>query len=229
MSIEFRPKSCGDMENEVIELKDFLLINKKYIKTVFFILYSNKEFLNEEIIEMAFIINELKDTKNNQCKDLLMKFYDFNGECLTSEKRISKVGNRRGHLLELIVNNIKPVHVKSPEFTLYKECYIYENGQMIKHMDIDTVFESKDKIEAELIECKVDLNNYLGDNIPYEKRKKLNFMVDVENRSKIYGYSYKLFFATCEETPTNSRIVLDKHGYTMFNILTCNDIINQLN
>ncbi|MDU2163093.1 hypothetical protein [Intestinibacter bartlettii] len=229
MSIEFRPKTRGDIDIEVINLKQFLLINKDYIKTVFFILCVNKETIDEGIIELSFTIDELKGVKNNECKDLLMKFYNFQGENLDSEQRRSKVGNRRGELLELVVNEITPVHVKSSEYTLYKECCIYENGQMIKHMDIDTVFESRDKTEAELIECKVDLSNYLGDDIPYSKRKKLNFMVCVENKSRNYGYNYKLFFATCEETPINSRVALDKHGYNMFNILNCNDIIKQLN
>src|SRR5699024_7011443 len=93
--------------------------------------------------------------------ELIRKFYNDD----------SKLSDRRGDILEKIVENINPIHVKDINYKTYRECIILDGNKEISQQDIDVIYTSEDNYEAELIECKADLENFLGESIPYKKRR----------------------------------------------------------
>ena len=88
--------------------------------------------------------------------------------------------------------------------------------------------ESIDKKEAELIECKANLERFLGDNISTKSRKKLDFMNEVKLISEEKYLNYGLFLATCLTDDMLSKKVLQEQGYEKFRVLTSIDIIEKL-
>ena len=223
MQIKFKPKRPKRIDDITKELTSFLLINKNYIEMTFFIIATYKKSSDieeiEESIEFLLIMHDIEEDDNfTKYKELLKEFYDDN----------NKLSHRRGDILEKIVENINPIHVKDINYKTYRECIILDGNKEISQQDIDVIYASEDNYEAELIECKADLERFLGKSIPYDSRKKLDFMKDAKCISSSYGGSYENILATCLLDDTKSRKVLDEQGYNDFRVITGIDILKNL-
>lgn len=223
MEIQFKPKRPKRIDDITKELVSFLLINKNYIKMTFFIIATYKKSSDieeiEESIELLLIMHDIEEDNNfTKYKELLKEFYDDN----------NRLPHRRGDILEKIVENINPIHVKDINYKTYRECIILDGNKEISQQDIDVIYASEDNYEAELIECKADLERFLGKSIPYDSRKKLDFMKDAKCISSSYGGSYENILATCLLDDTKSRKVLDEQGYNDFRVITGIDILKNL-
>ena len=230
MEIQFKTKRPKRIDDITKELTSFLLINKNYIEMTFFIIATYKESNDieeiEESIELLLIENDIEEDDNfTKYIELLREFYIDNSK-LSHEK--SKLSDRRGDILESIVENINPIHVKDANYKTYRECIILDGNKEISQQDIDVIYASEDNYEAELIECKADLESFLGETIPYKKRRKLDFMKDAKCISSSYGGSYENILATCLLDDTKSRKVLDEQGYHDFRVITGIDILKGL-
>ena len=223
MQIKFKPKRPKRIDDITKELTSFLLINKNYIEMTFFIIATYKKSSDieeiEESIEFLLIEHDIEEDDNFiKYKELLKEFYIDN----------NRLSHRRGDILESIVENINPIHVKDINYKTYRECIILDGNKEISQQDIDVIYASEDKYEAELIECKADLESFLGETIPYKKRRKLDFMKDAKCISSSYGGSYENILATCLLDDTKSRKVLDEQGYNDFRVITGIDILKNL-
>lgn len=226
MQIYFKRKKRGIVPpaNDTINLVEFLINNKDYIEMTMFIVGVNDKASHIDKIKKRFkLFARQHSLKNEEKLDGLLtcitNFYT------TTDDDLSK---RRGDLLELIVQKINPVYVTNEKYEQYTECYIYHGENIIKHSDIDVVYESEDKKEAELIECKANLERFLKEKIPSSSRKKLDFMNEVKLISEEKELDYGLFLATCLADDTVSKKVLENQGYNKFEILTSIDIIQNL-
>ncbi len=226
MQIYFKRKNRGITQpsNDTISLVKFLLENKDYIEISMFIIGINDKASYIEKIKKRFKLYANQHGLKNKEKldELLTHIINFYN---TTDDDLSK---RRGDLLEQIVQRIEPVHVKNEKYKQYAECYIYHGEDLIKHSDIDVVHESIDKKEAELIECKANLERFLKEKIPTKSRKKLDFMNEVKLISEEKELDYSLFLATCLSDDTMSKNVLQQQGYYKFEVLTSIDIIENL-
>ena len=223
MEIQFKTKRPKRIDDITKELTSFLLINKNYIEMTFFIIATYKKSSDieeiEESIEFLLIEHDIEEDDNFiKYKELLKEFYIDN----------NRLSDRRGDILESIVENINPIHVKDANYKTYRECIILDGNKEISQQDIDVIYASEDKYEAELIECKADLESFLGETIPYKKRRKLDFMKDAKCISSSYGGSYENILATCLLDDTKSRKVLDEQGYNDFRVITGIDILKNL-
>lgn len=223
MEIQFKPKRPKRIDDITKELVSFLLINKNYIEMTFFIIATYKKSSDieeiEESIELLLIMHDIEEDNNfTKYKELLKEFYDDN----------NRLPHRRGDILEKIVENINPIHVKDINYKTYRECIILDGNKEISQQDIDVIYASEDNYEAELIECKADLERFLGMSIPYESRRKLDFMKEAKCISSSYGGSYENILATCLLDNTKSRKVLDEQGYNDFRVITGIDILKNL-
>ena len=223
MQIKFKPKRPKRIDDITKELTSFLLINKNYIEMTFFIIATYKKSSDieeiEESIEFLLIEHDIEEDDNFiKYKELLKEFYIDN----------NRLSHRRGDILESIVENINPIHVKDINYKTYRECIILDGNKEISQQDIDVIYASEDNYEAELIECKADLESFLGETIPYKKRRKLDFMKDAKCISSSYGGSYENILATCLLDDTKSRKVLDEQGYNDFRVITGIDILKNL-
>lgn len=223
MQIKFKPKRPKRIDDITKELTSFLLINKNYIEMTFFIIATYKKSSDieeiEESIEFLLIMHDIEEDDNfTKYKELLKEFYDDN----------NRLSHRRGDILEKIVENINPIHVKDINYKPYRECIILDGNKEISQQDIDVIYASEDNYEAELIECKADLEKFLGKSIPYDSRRKLDFMKEAKCISSSYGGSYENILATCLLDDTKSRKVLDEQGYNDFRVITGIDILKNL-
>ena len=223
MQIKFKPKRPKRIDDITKELTSFLLINKNYIEMTFFIIATYKKSSDieeiEESIEFLLIEHDIEEDDNFiKYKELLKEFYIDN----------NRLSHRRGDILEKIVENINPIHVKDINYKTYRECIILDGNKEISQQDIDVIYASEDNYEAELIECKADLESFLGESIPYKKRRKLDFMKEAKCISSSYGGSYENILATCLLDDTKSRKVLDEQGYNDFRVITGIDILKNL-
>lgn len=223
MQIKFKPKRPKRIDDITKELTSFLLINKNYIEMTFFIIATYKKSSDieeiEESIEFLLIMHDIEEDDNfTKYKELLKEFYDDN----------NKLSHRRGDILEKIVENINPIHVKDINYKPYRECIILDGNKEISQQDIDVIYASEDNYEAELIECKADLEKFLGKSIPYDSRRKLDFMKEAKCISSSYGGNYENILATCLLDDTKSRKVLDEQGYNDFRVITGIDILKNL-
>lgn len=223
MQIQFKPKKPKRIDDITKELASFLLINKNYIEMTFYIVGIYKKITDieeiEESIDLLLIMHDIEEDNNfTKYIELIRKFYNDD----------SKLSDRRGDILEKIVENINPIHVKDINYKTYRECIILDGNKEISQQDIDVIYTSEDNYEAELIECKADLENFLGESIPYKKRRKLDFMKEAKCISSSYGGSYENILATCLLDDTKSRKVLDEQGYNEFIVITALDILRNL-
>ena len=223
MQIQFKPKKPKRIDDITKELASFLLINKNYIEMTFYIIGIYKKITDieeiEESIDLLLIMHDIEEDNNfTKYKELLKEFYDDN----------NRLPHRRGDILEKIVENINPIHVKDINYKTYRECIILDGNKEISQQDIDVIYASEDNYEAELIECKADLEKFLGMSIPYESRRKLDFMKEAKCISSSYGGSYENILATCLLDDTKSRKVLDEQGYNDFRVITGIDILKNL-
>ena len=223
MQIKFKPKRPKRIDDITKELTSFLLINKNYIEMTFFIIATYKKSSDieeiEESIEFLLIEHDIEEDDNFiKYKELLKEFYIDN----------NRLSHRRGDILEKIVENINPIHVKDINYKTYRECIILDGNKEISQQDIDVIYASEDNYEAELIECKADLERFLGKSIPYDSRRKLDFMKEAKYISSSYGGSYENILATCLLDDTKSRKVLDEQGYNEFIVITALDILRNL-
>ena len=168
MEIQFKPKKPKRIDDITKELVSFLLINKNYIEMTFYIVGIYKKITDieeiEESIDLLLIMHDIEEDNNfTKYIELLREFYIDNSK-LSHEK--SKLSDRRGDILESIVENINPIHVKDANYKTYRECIILDGNKEISQQDIDVIYTSEDNYEAELIECKADLENFLGESIP---------------------------------------------------------------
>lgn len=231
MEIEFRPKRPKPIDDITESFKKFLLNNKEYIEITLSIASIYVETSDIEEIEesMEFLLMEHGIEEDNDTTkiyvDFLKIFYDDKSEFC---HETSKLGDRRGDILEKLVENMKPVHVKSNKYKMHRECLIVDRGVAIDQQDIDVVYEGIDKIEAELIECKANLEKFLGQRIPRNKRRKLDFMRRAKLISVGYGSSYENILATCLVNGSKCRRVLDEQGYNEFRVITALDILRNL-
>ena len=223
MQIKFKPKRPKRIDDITKELTSFLLINKNYIEMTFFIIAKYKKSSDieeiEESIEFLLIEHDIEEDDNFiKYKELLKEFYIDN----------NRLSHRRGDILEKIVENINPIHVKDINYKTYRECIILDGNKEISQQDIDVIYASEDNYEAELVECKADLERFLGKSIPYDSRRKLDFMKEAKCISSSYGGSYENILATCLLDDTKSRKVLDEQGYNDFRVITGIDILKNL-
>ena len=223
MQIQFKPKKPKRIDDITKELVSFLLINKNYIEMTFYIVGIYKKITDieeiEESIDLLLIMHDIEEDNNfTKYIELIRKFYNDD----------SKLSDRRGDILEKIVENINPIHVKADDYKTYRECIILDGNKEISQQDIDVIYASEDNYEAELIECKADLERFLGKSIPYDSRKKLDFMKDAKCISSSYGGSYENILATCLLDDTKSRKVLDEQGYNDFRVITGINILKNL-
>lgn len=230
MEIQFKPKRPKRIDDITEKLKLFLLNNKNYIEMTFFIIatYKKTDDVDEIKESMEFLIIEHdieSDVNFAKYIELLSEFYNDDSE-FCHEK--SKLSDRRGDILEKVVENINPIHVKRSNYKIYRECLILDGEKQISGQDIDVIYASEDKYEAELIECKANLETYLGHSIPYDKRRKLDFMKEAKCISSGYEASYENILATCLLDDIESRRVLDKHGYNDFIVMTGIDVLKNL-
>lgn len=230
MEIEFRPKRPKPIDDITESFKKFLLNNKEYIEITFFIVsvYSNTSDIEEIQESMEFLLTEHGIEEDDITKIyvyFLKEFYDDESEF---SHETSELGDRRGDILEKLVENMKPIHVNNDVYKMYRECLIVDRGVAIDQQDIDVVYEGTDRVEAELIECKANLEKFLGERIPFKKRRKLDFMRKTKLISTTYGASYENILATCLVSESKCRRVLDEQGYNEFRVITALDILRNL-
>lgn len=226
MQIYFKRKRRGikPPSEKTIEFGNFLLQNKEYIEMTFYIVSTHDKPENIGKIKRRFSLylkqhGLIGNIHLNKYQIHLNEFYNID------ENGLKK---RRGDLLELLVQNIKPIYIKSEEYKSYTECHIYKDKQMIKHADIDVVNESTDKKKAELIECKANLKRQLGEKITGKIKNKLDFMNEVKSISEDLNLDYGLFLATCLSDDIECNMVLEENGYGNFKVITSMDIIKNL-
>lgn len=231
MEIKFRPKRPKKIDDITESFKKFLLNNRDYIELTFSIISTYVKTSDIEEIEESMEILlvehgiEEDDYRIKIYLYFLKEFYDDKGEFC---HETSELGDRRGDILEKIVENMNPVHVKNDKYEMHRECLIYDRGVAIDQQDIDVVYEGIDKLEAELIECKSNLETFLGKTIPYKKRRKLDFMRSAKLISTGYGASYENILATCLVNGKKCRKILDEQGYDEFRVITAIDILRNL-
>lgn len=230
MKIEFKPKRPKQIDDITESFKRFLINNKEYIEMTFSIVstYAKTSDIDEIEESMEFLLVEHGIEDNDITKIylyLLKEFYDDESEFC---HKTSMLGHRRGDILEKIVENMKPVHVKSDEYEIYRECQIKHEGIVIDEQDIDVVYEGINRLEAELIECKANLEKFLGERIPHKKRRKLDFMRSAKLISNAYEAHYENILATCLVNGRKCKIVLYEQGYNEFRVLTALDILRNL-
>ncbi|CEN31419.1 hypothetical protein [Paraclostridium sordellii] len=230
MGLEFKTKSnrreCDPISKQ---LCSFLLRNKDFIEITFILL---SEHTSETKHISSYILHNLNypdiEYSNNleTYHDLMENFYTKDIEY--SNSNIDIIAYRRGDLLELLVNEITPL-VMCIDFNVIPESHVYENGTKIHDKDVDLITELKDYNKIECIECKANINNYIGNPIDDDTKDKLNFMCMISDKSNSYGVGCDLLFATYRSDISYTKDLLLENSFDNFKIMNSVDLIQRLN
>lgn len=189
------------------------------------------------------ILIKCKGKTRQQKMDIEIKRYEIAGkiEVCWSEIFRSMVEefytdeNNKGKILEYILSELGPRSFHCAKDNCYNDCWIHnKEGGRISEKNFDVVFyndfERIPDLEAEMIESKVDLHNYLFENPPSLKLpldsdaiSKLRFFEQVKDclcESKI-----SIVFATARYNVDAGQRALDEAGYGWVEIFSLNEIV----
>lgn len=229
MGLEFRQKREANqraIEDITTTLFEFVINNKKYLDMTFAIMSTYTEETDGMEYRILFhpMIDDLEDDESlNDYIEIVKRFYEIR----ESDKKGDLIAYRRGDLLELLASHISPLK-ESKDYDIIRESLVYENSIRIGEKDIDVITEYKDSKNIECIECKANISNYIGEPMDDECRSKLDFMVLVSNRAKIYNIKSRLLFATYREEVEYSIDILKENGYNTFEVMRASEIKRRL-
>jgi hypothetical protein len=217
-------KRTYDKKSIVYLLGNFIIENVSFFKAFCDIFYSvrtpQKKCLIEHIIEREkkVALKNISDEKISEFDTLILQFI---------EEHFNDNGRVRGRIIEFILYNIGPLQsFDADHFNVFADCYIKDqNGDLIGgaknfdigfHCDANCLFE----LEAELIESKADINNFLLKNpskpspLEFDSKaeEKLDYMVKV---LQILSESKKLVvaLATLKYDICQTEVLMNKLGY----------------
>ncbi|RGX10516.1 hypothetical protein [Paraclostridium sordellii] len=226
MCLEFKTKPdrrFPDIETQ--NLFSFIINHKNFLDITFAILSTyTKESKN---IKFATLFHPIADKIENDPNlddyiDLLEAFYSDK-----IKNGTDFIAYRRGDLLEMLGGIIAPL-TYCKDYIVIPESLVYENGVKIAKKDIDIITNYNDANKIECIECKANINNYIGKPLDPDSIEKLNFMKLVRSKAKTYKKDCTLLFATYRDDIEYASSILMENSFNEFEILNAPELINRI-
>ncbi|KGP75209.1 hypothetical protein JT05_11845 [Desulfosporosinus sp. Tol-M] len=155
-------------ESIVFRLGNFILDNAEYFSAFCSILLKAKGRRQQPMVD-AIIKTELEKGKLNTAH--LEKFKTFLAEYFT---KVDQDGDdTRGRIVEYLISNVGPMSFELESKNVVKDCWVEDtNGDKVggeKNFDVGFYCDCEclEQLRAELIESKLDLNNFLSKK-PYD-------------------------------------------------------------
>ncbi|WP_148867465.1 hypothetical protein [Thermosediminibacter litoriperuensis] len=221
----------GTLRNRPIyKLANFLMLWPDFFYFTVDILISckskNQSKIRYDLQRIKKRLEILITTDNSIKEEQANEFYNFFCEYCQNEEASS------GDLLNFIVYKVGPYKLNGDGINRKRECKIALKGNILTDKNFDVVFYrfyQNDFVQAELIECKIDLKAFVhsppSDINSFSRKadEKLKAMRLIKEKEREKD-SLRFYFATCRKNVISCQQMINDRGYDFVAIINGDEL-----